>query len=300
MRTKRHGRSDSRRGRARARRAPGRASGSRRRPWACRPFAEERPADADDRGALLDRDLEVVAHPHRQLGPQAPVRRRAAGRARSREAPERRPRLLRGRPEPPDRSSGRAPRGSAAPAAPAAPRASRLAARTPPSPGRRRRSPGGGSAAGGPAGPPPAIRSRRRARSAESTASMTSKISTARRALFAWSGPTRCQRGARERAGTLAAASWTRFSPSTSRPAATAARSRSAGTVLLTATSVTLAGSLPGPRAGAAIRASTAARARGEPGDLGRVRRSGDGPASTGPRYLLRRRKLGISRSSAS
>jgi len=37
--------------------------------WRCRsrPLAEEGPADADDRRPLLDRDLEVVGHAHREL-----------------------------------------------------------------------------------------------------------------------------------------------------------------------------------------------------------------------------------------
>ena len=33
-----------------------------------RTLPEERATDPDDRGPLLDRELEVVAHPHRQLG----------------------------------------------------------------------------------------------------------------------------------------------------------------------------------------------------------------------------------------
>jgi hypothetical protein len=36
-----------------------------------RALAEEGPADADDRRALLDRNGEVVGHPHRQLRPEA-------------------------------------------------------------------------------------------------------------------------------------------------------------------------------------------------------------------------------------
>ena len=36
-----------------------------------RSLAEQRPTDPDDRGALLDGELEVVGHAHRQLGAQA-------------------------------------------------------------------------------------------------------------------------------------------------------------------------------------------------------------------------------------
>ena len=58
------------------------------------PLAEQRPADADDRRALLDRDLEVVAHAHRQLRPEAPASARAAARTSSRKRDERRAGLL--------------------------------------------------------------------------------------------------------------------------------------------------------------------------------------------------------------
>ena len=61
----------------------------------------------------------------------------------------------------------------------------------------------------GPRGP--GDRGARRARPSRPTGS-TSNSSSARRALFDWSGPTRCQRDAGH-LGALAAASWTRFSP---------------------------------------------------------------------------------------
>ncbi len=121
-----------------------------------------------------------------------------------------------------------------------------------------------------------ASRSSRRARSRVSTDSMTSNSSTARRALFDWSGPTRCHRAPTTK-GTFAAASWTRFSPRRSRPAATAARIRSAGTVFETATSRTVIGSRPAARGGV-----------GDPGEdrrRGRRRgpRSQPGRAGAGP-----------------
>ena len=100
-------------------------------------------------------------------------------------------------------------------------------------------------------------------------------------------------------AGTLATASWTRFSPSRSRPAATASRSASGGTVFETATRVTPAGSRPARAQAAAIRARTSARAaryvsiRDPDSVIGRP------PALAGAGHF-RRRKLGISRSSAS
>jgi len=39
------------------------------------PLAEQRPADPDDRGPLLYRDLEVIAHPHGQVRPEFRVAR---------------------------------------------------------------------------------------------------------------------------------------------------------------------------------------------------------------------------------
>ena len=56
--------------------APGVADGAQPRVTGSRSGAEERPADPDHRGPLLHRDLEVVAHAHRQLG--EPERRRPA------------------------------------------------------------------------------------------------------------------------------------------------------------------------------------------------------------------------------
>ena len=140
------------------------------------------------------------------------------------------------------------------------------------------------------------------ASSSECTDSITSNSSTARRALFAWSGPMRCH-AAPSTSGILAAASWTRFSPSTRKPAATAARMRSAGTVLDTATSVTRVASRPARAAAAPIRPRTSSRARRNASTSAGSRRSAviraPGPPC-GPVDQRRRRKLGISRSSAS
>ena len=88
----------------------------------------------------------------------------------------------------------------------------------------------------------------------------TSKASSARFALFDWSGPTRCH-VAPVTAAALASPSWTRFSPSVVRPAATAARTRSTVTVLLTATRVTPPGSRPARAQASAIRPRTRSRA---------------------------------------
>src|SRR5664279_2265 len=103
------------------------------------------------------------------------------------------------------------------------------------------------------------MRSRRRARSSESTDSMASKVSTARRALLPWRGPRRCHVPPSTR-GRLSTPSWTRFSPNRSWPQASAARTRSAGTVFETATRATSEGSRPAFAQARSIRWSTAAR----------------------------------------
>ena len=140
-------------------------------------------------------------------------------------------------------------------------------------------------------------RSSRVPSSTESTDWMTSKSSMARRALFDWSGPTRCH-VTPVRAGTLSAASWTRFSPSVESPATTAACSRSTATVFETATSVTSAGSRPATEHASAIRPRTVSRATTNAatseGFTSMV------PVAPPPDDYFRRRKLGISRSSAS
>src|SRR5712671_3276693 len=105
-----------------------------------------------------------------------------------------------------------------------------------------------------------ASRSSRRARSVESTDWMRLNVSSARRALFDWSGPTRCQ-VAPGTSGFLASPSWTRFSARIVRPASTAATSRSAGRGFETATSVTPAGSRPARTHAPAIWSSTRRRA---------------------------------------
>jgi hypothetical protein len=66
------------------------------------PLAEQGAADADDRGALLDRDLEVVGHAHRQVGADG---RAAATEALGRRAErdERRPGILRAIDQPANR-----------------------------------------------------------------------------------------------------------------------------------------------------------------------------------------------------
>src|SRR5664279_3156223 len=106
----------------------------------------------------------------------------------------------------------------------------------------------------------PASRSSRTARATLSTVSITSKSATARRALLAWSGPTRCH-DAPGKAAAFPSASRTRFSPSVTRPAATAPRLRAAATVLLTATRVTPDGSRPERTQAASIAARTRVRA---------------------------------------
>ncbi len=107
----------------------------------------------------------------------------------------------------------------------------------------------------------PAIRSSRRASSSESTDWITSTASSARRALFAWSGPTRCQRPPCV-PSTFSTASWTRFSPSSVSPASIAACTTSTGCVFDTATSVTSDASRPTRAAASPIRPSTTSRAR--------------------------------------
>ena len=78
------------------------------------PLAEHRPADADDRGALLDRDLEVVGHAHRQIGAE-PACRTAQPLGQLAQAANVGACLPVGRPAG-RRSSARGPRGAAAPA----------------------------------------------------------------------------------------------------------------------------------------------------------------------------------------
>ena len=112
-------------------------------------------------------------------------------------------------------------------------------------------------------------------------------------------GP-RAASGAPGTSDALASPSWTRFSPRSVRPAATAARRRSASTVLDTATSVTAAGSRPARAHASSDARSGPGRAR-RPGPRqrrGRGRSSVRRPAAGAGH--LRRRKLGISRSSAS
>ena len=95
------------------------------------------------------------------------------------------------------------------------------------------------------------MRSRRAASSSESTVSMTSNSSTARRALFDCSGPTRCHSPAADpSAAAFACRSWTRFSARVRKPASIAARMRSGGTVFVTATISTPSGSRPARAAG--------------------------------------------------
>ena len=80
------------------------------------------------------------------------------------------------------------------------------------------------------------------------------------RPCWTGAGPTRCHVPP-DVAGILSAASWTRFSPSTSSPASIADWTRGAATVFETATSVTSAGSRPARAAAVAMRSRTAARA---------------------------------------
>ena len=87
------------------------------------PLAEQRATDPDDRGALLDGHLEVVAHPHRQRGAEARVRRRAArprGSAASGRSGARPPATSTSAP---DRHQAVDAAGSAGPGSPAGPRA---------------------------------------------------------------------------------------------------------------------------------------------------------------------------------
>ena len=80
-------------------RLPTRSVGVRRRavPVVVRPLAEQRPSDPDDRRALLDGDLEVVGHAHRQLGTEpSATGPQALGQLPQRG--ERRPRCLGARP----------------------------------------------------------------------------------------------------------------------------------------------------------------------------------------------------------
>ena len=96
-------------------RAPGRRAG--RRP-VVRPLAEQRAPDPDDRRALLDRDLEVVAHAHRQLRRRAPASASAASSDSSPQGDERRPGIVRIARPAGRRSSARGPRGASARAPP--------------------------------------------------------------------------------------------------------------------------------------------------------------------------------------
>src|SRR5262245_1575651 len=104
-----------------------------------------------------------------------------------------------------------------------------------------------------------ARRSSRSASLRSSTDWTASKSSTARRALFDCRCPIRCHWTLRSAlialsSWILAAASWTRLSPSMRTPASIASRMRAAGTVLLTATSVISEACRPARSHAAAIR----------------------------------------------
>ena len=92
-------------------------------------------------------------------------------------------------------------------------------------------------------------------------------------ALFVCSCPTKCQRRSDRSAhsAAFAAASWSRFSPTSRTPSACRARTSDAGNVFVTTTTVTSAGSRPAATAARATRSRTADRPVGHLGDPGRV-----------------------------
>ena len=101
------------------------------------------------------------------------------------------------------------------------------------------------------------------ARLSRSTVSITSNSATASRALLDCSGPMRCSStplNCVRRAGHLALASCTRFSPKTRCPAASTGTMSSPGKVLETATSVTEPGSRPASASARRMAARTSAR----------------------------------------
>ena len=200
-----------------ARRQPNREPSHPTSGW---PRPEERRADPDDGRALLDRDLEVGAHAHRQPAAEAgstaaqPLRQLGAARRKS-AAPARA-----SRPAGP-RSSARAARGVRA--RPARQRQPRESAGVEAGLGRIGvdvdLQVDGQRYAAAPASA--ASRSSRRASSTESTDWMASNSATARAALFDWRWPISSHRAAGS-AAALAAASCTRFSPKVVSPSSSA------------------------------------------------------------------------------
>ena len=162
-----------------------------------RPRSEDRPADAGRASRPpRPRPRIVLAHAHRQRRAEPRRRAPAAAPTSARSATNVGPRVPRRRRPAARPSSGRRPAGPAGRGSPARSRSrsrgleARLGRR------RRRRSPGAAPAAAGRAAARRRSGRAARARSSESTVSITSNSSTARRALFDCSGPTRCQRGA--------------------------------------------------------------------------------------------------------
>ena len=233
--------------------------------------AEDRRADPDHRGAFLDRHLEIVAHAHRELAEHVEPERRS-------------PRAGRGVRAGSGSRAGRPP-GRRATAAGASGR------------------PGGRRGTGRPRSTTTLTdvergavlgrlagqvhlhqdlrttfrrrrpRGRRASRiSIRSMEWMQENGTAALRALFDWRCPMRCQRTGRSGAAAIFwSASWTRFSPKSSWPAAAAARTSSIECVFDTATRRTSSGSAARARCGAR---DPLANLREAPGEVGFAHRS--------------------------
>src|ERR1019366_6450701 len=188
------------------------------------PRPEDRAAHAHERRTFLDRGLEIVAHPHREIRKAENLPEVLEGREMRARFPRRGDRHESAEVERRQRPHARDERGGI----------------------RRVDAPPGGSS--------------RRARSRESIVWTTAATFTARFALFDWIGPMRWPSASGGRCGNFPSASWTRFSPNARTPAAWAARRSGSGYVFPTATRRTLSGERPLRTAAAAMRLRTSAR----------------------------------------